>query len=578
MKLVYKNYNIMSLKKLNIKIGLLILLIALSMSSCDDALEEEVYSSFETEVFFETAAAAELALYGVYDILASRSLYGESYLLYFNGSTDEERFWRQNRGFSHDLLANYQIQESNEQLGLVWTDLYAGIYRSNLVIDRVTVLRDNLVDSGGTSDEDIIEIAGLNNVLGDLHFLRGFMYFQLVKTWGDVPLRLKSELSFEDLRIERTPQVEIYKQIEKDMLKGILLLPDVPNVVNTARISKTAAQGILARVYLKWAGFPVQDASKYEKAAAQAYAVVNSGYHELNAVMEIPEVGAPFDHPFPQVFKNYSDNKYDLKESMFEIHFSFPADVTVDAGKVGTWHGIKAHTNSSYKRAAPRRYVLPTFYDSFEVGDEARRDWSISQFEIKSNDDFVAVNRTKYEWGVGKFRRYLMPTKSPNHNEEAMNWPIIRYADVLLMFAESVNETIEHGGTLPSGATIDMAYEAVNKVRRRARMQDPNIADGALDLTGGAGDGFRLQLRKERSWELCFENQRRQDLIRWGILIETVRQTGTDLENDGMDTSSFYYPASTIEDKHVLMPIPFSAEISQNPDVLNTDSSNNGYR
>jgi hypothetical protein len=218
--------------------------------------------------------------------------------------------------------------------------------------------------------------------------------------------------------------------------------------------------------------------------------------------------------------------------------------------------------------------ALPSFFESFEADDTARRDWSIAQFEIKSNDDFVAITNN-LNYSAGKFRRYLMTNFSTSNNYDAMNWPVIRYADVLLMLAESVNETLENGGALPAGVTLTEAYEAINQVRRRARMLDPNSPEAGVDLSGGAGETFRQQIRNERSWELCFENQRKPDLIRWGILEQTIKQTGTDLANIGIDVDSNYLP---ILPRHVLMPIPFSAEISQNPDILNTDPTNNGYR
>jgi hypothetical protein len=221
--------------------------------------------------------------------------------------------------------------------------------------------------------------------------------------------------------------------------------------------------------------------------------------------------------------------------------------------------------------------ALPTFLESFEADDTARRDWSVAQFEIDRNHNFVAITNN-LNYSAGKFRRYLMTTLSPTNNYDAMNWPVIRYADVLLMLAESVNETLENGGALPAGVTLTEAYEAINQVRRRARMLDPNSPDVGIDLSGGGGESFRQQIRNERSWELCFENQRRPDLIRWGILEQTVQQAGTDLANIGIDVGSNYLPASNILPRHVLMPIPFSAEISQNPDILNTDPTNNGYR
>jgi hypothetical protein len=578
MSLVYKIRNKMATKTMKFTIGICVMSLVFLTISCQDSLEEEVYSSYTSDDFFVDAASSELGLIGIYDHLSSKDLFSRDYMLEFDGSNDEERYWRQNRGLMDDLLANYQVEETNAQLGLTWAAFYKTIYRANLVIDKVTILVKNLENSSSLSDKQISELKRLKVTLAEAHFLRGFLYFEVVKVWGDVPLRLKSQLTFNDLKMERTPQLQVYQQIEKDMLAGIPQLPQASMVSAPYRMNQGAARGVLARFYLKWAGYPLKDVSKFQKAAEQTYAVITSGQHALNPVVKPVEIGAPFNHPFPQVFRNYSENVYDLKESMFEIHFSYPGESENDGSYVGAWHGVQSHDLSIYGRGASRRYALPTFYDSFEADDTARRDWSISQFEIKSDNSFVALPRSGLKWGVGKFRRYLMPKLSPNLNVDAMNWPVLRYADVLLMFAESVNETIISGGVLPAGASVDMAYEAVNEVRRRARMLDPKAPNVSIDLKGGAGEAFRKQLYKERSWELCFENHRRQDLIRWGILVETVRQTGVKLAAVGVNVTRDYLPAATIQNKHVLMPIPFNAEISQNPLILITDPTNNGYR
>lgn len=418
----------------------------------------------------------------------------------------------------------------------------------------------------------------LDLVIAEAQFLRGFMYFQLVRNWGDVPLKLSSVAELDDLQSQRTPKEKVYEQIEKDLLAAIAVLPEASKVTNAARINKGAARGILARIYLSWAGFPIQDTSKFTKAAEQALAVVNSGEHALNSLIEKLSVGAPYDQPFPQVFKNLADKVNELKESMWEIHFSFGIGTRFDASTVGVWHGIIQDTRSKYKRGDPRRYALPTFYDSFEKDDTLRRNWSIAQFRIDKDDNFIAEDRNRLRWGVGKFRRYLIQNPSPDNNFDVMNWPIIRYADVLLMLAESIYETTQNGGTLPAGANMDLAYEAINRVRRRARNFDPHLPQDRVDLKGGEGIDFRQQIRNERKWELCFENQRRHDLIRWGTLVETVQATGVAMKKAKYTWPHAYFPAANIQDRHVLLPIPFAAEISQNPAVLKTDPTNNGYR
>ncbi|MCY4297830.1 MAG: RagB/SusD family nutrient uptake outer membrane protein [Flavobacteriaceae bacterium] len=541
------------------------------MSHCEDFLEEEAFTTFIGDSFFEDVGSAELAMVGVYNTLSSNDLYASNYVIAFHTGTDIDRYYRQGVGNPSDLLANYEIQEFNKDIGRAWATLYQGISRANIAIDGITKLRDQAADEGSQT------VQQYNHFLGDVYFLRAFFYFQLVKNWGDVPLRLTPNVSLDELAIERSPKEEVYQQIESDMLQAIELLPSASNVSNKGRINQGAAQGILTRIYLHWAGNPIQDETKYIKAVEQAWAVVNSGEHALNPVVEKPPIGAPFDHEFPEVFANYSYGNFDLKESMWEVHFSFVGNNAQNGSSIGTWFGVKQHTNSSYKRGTPRRYPLPTFYDSFEEGDSLRRDWSISQFEINARDQFVPTNN-ELGYGVGKFRRYLIPSPSTTNNVDKMNWPVIRYADVLLMLAEGIVEVLDNGGSLPSGVSLDTALESINQVRRRARIKNPLSPNDEIDLSGLDMDQLRTQIRKERAWELCFENVRRPDLIRWGTLVSTVRETGAQMQERGYDLQRIYRPSLFISPIHNQLPIPFAEEISQNPAVLNTDPSNNGYR
>ena len=588
MKFLQKNKTKKTLKSLQLKAKLLVIFSALVLLSCEDRLGEEVYSVYYAENFYNDVSTAELGMWGVYDVLGTKDTYGENYTFYMQGSTDESRHWRHDFNEARDLLANYDQKQGNLILSTVWFKFYEGVARANDVIDQVTVLRDKLQTKEFPSKEEQETLDGYNNVLGDTHFLRAFIYFQLTKTWGDVPLRLHNPTSFEDIAIQRAPQLEVYEQIEEDFLTAISLLPEAPFVKNEMRISKSAAKGILARFYLKWAGKPLEDTTKFAKAAEQTNDIIKGGIHSLNTVVAKTGFGGEeFDKPFPQVFKNYSDKVFDYKESMFEIHFKVIGTYNPDGGAIGSLYGVNSKTGSFASRSATRTIPLPTFWESFEEGD-LRKDWSIVNFEIQADNTFLDVgNFTSKKLGIGKFRRYLISgvENTVNMNDEEMSWPVLRYADVLLMFAESVNETIIHGGVLPAGVTRSEAYDAVNEIRARA------YGSSDENLTVKDYEGFKEQIEQERSWELCFEGVRRNDLIRWGKLIKTVRDTG-DLLHAGAEDETYYKfnrnadgiyeihseytPARNIKDHHVLQPIPLT-EISQNPLIMITDPTNNGF-
>ncbi|MEQ9289625.1 MAG: RagB/SusD family nutrient uptake outer membrane protein [Cyclobacteriaceae bacterium] len=568
-------------KILKIRLCLIISMVLLFSSSCSDLVEEEVYSSFTADNFFQDGVSAEMGMFGIYDVITSANMYGNRYILVMNSNTDHERHWRQNRGLVDDLMANFQHSETNSAIGQMWAAFYEAVNRANVAIDGITPLYEQLTAKNNLNQSEAQELTRITHALGESHLLRGFVYFQLVKTWGDVPLKLNSKPSLDQLKTERTDKVLIYEQIEKDLVKAIDLMPEASEALSVGRANKGAARGILSRVYLNWAGFPINDVSKYPLAAEQSLAVIQSGQHALNPEIVKLTIGAPFDGMFPKIFLNLAEKVFDNTENMWELHYAYPGESGADAGLIGSWYGVLQNTRSSYKRGAPRTYMLPSFYDSFEAGDSLRRDWSVATFEIRSNDEFREIQRTGTalpKWGIGKYRRYLMPVKSPNNNTEAMNWPVVRYADVLLMYAEAVNESLLNGQTLPAGASLAQAYDGVNQIRRRARNLPLNTPDARVDRTGGGGEQFRQEVRDERSWELCSEGQRHADLVRWGIYVQTVKETGQTVVDMGYTNNDQYIAGDFIQDHHIYHPIPFAAEISQNPDILNTDPTNNGYR
>ena len=145
------------------------LMLSLAVFSCDDLLEEEVYDAFTGDGFFTSVESSELGLFGIYDILSDRMMYGQDYLLYFQQGSDHARHWRTKRGNDDDKLVNYEILETNSKIGNVWRTSYNGVYRTNLVIDQVTLLRDAPTNNN--------ELASYNNILGDAHFLKSWQCY-----------------------------------------------------------------------------------------------------------------------------------------------------------------------------------------------------------------------------------------------------------------------------------------------------------------------------------------------------------------------------------------------------------------
>src|SRR5690606_16826076 len=182
--------------------------------------------------------------------------------------------------------------------------------------------------------------------------------------------------------------------------------------------------------------------------------------------------------------------------------------------RVGYTNGMFAHQNSFYNKAQPAMAAFPTYYFEFKEGD-LRRDVTIANYAI-SNDSKHQLN-TYSSHTIGKFRVNWKADQGVSAAQRNINWIHLRYADVLLMYAEAENE-------LANGPT-GVAKEMLEQVRLRAFGGDR----AKIGSTPGSYEGFKEAIIQERKLELGFEGWRRTDLIRWGILYEKLTQTKKDL-------------------------------------------------
>jgi hypothetical protein bacD2_05395 len=286
---------------------------------------------------------------------------------------------------------------------------------------------------------------------------------------------------------------------------------------------------------------------------------------------------------------------WDESESLIEVSFYAPSVTGVSAndpcGRIGKWNGVQASGIRSVRNAGNWR-VIPTFLRDWKDHDKDKR-WELSFADYK-----YGKNKTTGEDGVKlvlseggtiedaieddakeSLKKTYVDNVCPRKwdteyyvndanylidgNLSNINWYILRYADVLLLYAEALNEWNQ-------GPT-DEAYEAINMVRRRGFGLPVETASSDADLSGLSYDQFQQAIRDERAYELAFEGQRRQDLVRWGIYYESIQQTAKDL-NEWYSKGSEYYVCSeyTYKDKNELLPIPqrdmdLMTQFQQNP-------------
>ena len=308
-----------------------------------------------------------------------------------------------------------------------WGNLYEAINRAN-------VLLENLDRSNATA-------AVKDQIRGEALFLRAYYHFVLVGYWGDVPLKLQSTQAATDVNIARTPAAQVYAQVIKDMTTAEGLLKNGSEWGNSGRISKTAAAGrALPREYVRRR--PPQ---------------------RRQQVRRRPHLGPEGDElgparAEPRLFADFQERKladvYELREAMWEVEFNGTGVGSIynEAGRFGSTLGVR--NDIADKGFMQGTYVATGVqYALYGTGD-LRRDWNIATYYYPSYDATKGPTAyaSTYIWGryINKWRRENETYRPYAKNLGPTNWPLLRYADVLLMFAEAENEV--NGGPTAAGA------------------------------------------------------------------------------------------------------------------------------
>jgi hypothetical protein len=551
------------------KILLFFLAAAVALSSISCSLKENVYTQTD-ETFVKDASMAETVLYGLYRKLGVDGIYGLNLSMIFNFSTDESKpegstlVGMRIEGFNAFNSASTYVQQS-------WQALYSAVYDTNYYIEMI----NRKMSEFNENDQKKAQI-----YLAEAHAIRGLLYFELVRWFGNVPLVTStSESSKKAEEFKQADPVKVYEQIETDLKYAVEVLPytteDNIRGNNSFRMSKGAALGILAKVYATWAGYPLMDESKWALAAETAGTLVNSNKHALLS-------------DFDQLWKNSGANVWDPTESLLELSYWSPLTTVESSGRIGNFNGVRAvagglrngnHGHNVFWYFNPtfltgwkdykldKRFAI-TYADYQYTKDAGRQCYCLKTVDgVKNSEvsflmawegthkDYNDSWRTIYSYRLTN-RKWDTEIYVPDENYQVdnnytnINWYVLRYSDVLLLYAEALNEVND-------GPTAE-AYEAVNMVRRRGFGQDITTASEDADLDAGLSyEEFQKAIRDERAWELAGEGHRRQDLIRWGIYYDTVMETYQNLGSWYPTASNYFLGGEyTIKGKHELLPIP----------------------
>jgi hypothetical protein len=499
--------------------------------SCHKFLDTKPQDFISPVNYYKTEEDLNRALTGVYDRLGDMRLYTRGM---FSFMVFSDEFYI--KGGTSGINSN-RIDASTLELNRQWEAIYTGIERANMLLENM----DQADVSAEFSDE----------IKGQALFLRGYYYFLLVDQYGAVPLKLSYTKSPTEAPLAPSSIAEVYEQITKDMKDAENLVKPISDYGFNGRISRTAVQGILARVYLTMAGFPLRDQAKYADAKAYAQKVMESGEHSLN-----PD--------YKQIFINHSQEKYDIKEGLWEIEFGGTNQGTIrEGGSLGSYLGIFS-TNIDSGYGYDLIHANRKLWNAYEPND-LRRDWAIAPYRfVTTGNNTSRVNWAAnqiYERSAGKWRREYETVIPRNKDFNGTNFPMLRYADVLLMFAEADNE-------INNGASA-AGYIALNEVRRRGYGKPVSQANASIDIAPGLSkDAFRQVIQNERLRELSFEGIRKHDLVRWGIYVKAMQELIPQYEADmpAALRPAGLAQARNITERNVLFPVP-NSEITINPNM-----------
>ena len=497
------------MKKIKYILGLSALV--LSLASCQDWLDMPSESKADSNSIFQSVGRAEMATVGAYASLHTQEL---GYQLL--EGTDE--------AVSNESNSKYDVSNYNytNLTGLV-SGTYTAMYKA---IEYANVCIKNIPDMKGATES---EQAKINGLLGEALAIRAYAYWNVVRFYGDVPyssIPTSDATTFSSSRVSRDT---IYDHCISDLQRAVELLPwQSESYVSTPeRFTKNSAYGILARVALYAAGYSLRwdlsqipyqastmavaqrsDASRvrelYQIAANACKAVIDKGE---NGLLE----------NYDEIFRNLGNQTYN-KETMLEYGWygANSADV-----RTGYTNGIPTSGNDNSEgglgKGGSQMFAYPTLFFSYDEGDQ-RRDVSVCNYGLKLAKGNNSYQMETYNgMGVGKYRINWKSSRGSSDSKRDINFPLLRYSDVLLMYAEALNE-------LNNGATAD-AVNAVKQVRLRAfRNDESKIGSIPTDY-----QEFKDYIINERKLELSNEGLRKTDLCRWGILYDHLTAEKTRL-------------------------------------------------
>jgi starch-binding outer membrane protein, SusD/RagB family len=475
--------------------AVIVLFIALlSTAGCKKYTEVEPVSQYSVAQAFSDVSNAFNAVVGAYDELQGDNGYGIRISMYYPYDSDE--------GIAAGGIDNgrrgvgrYQLLLTNAELTNPFRQLYRGLEKANLCIEQIPQMKQY---STGTDAEK----KELRRLHGESLVLRAQFLFQLILNWGDVPAPLIPAYRQTELFIPQTNRDSTYDKIIADLATAADLLPWRTEVARNERITKAVAKALRARIALFRGGYSLRQNAQMERRTdfLTYYQIAKKECEELMARRDQHTLNPNFEN----IWRNVTSFVYDPQgELIFEVGAG-GGNGNSDS-RMGNYDGPNLSNASRYGAGGGGIVILPNYFYSFDSVD-TRRDVTITHYQVTAANNIKSQRRLG-ELNTGKYRRdWRVPLLPGTVLNVGYNWCMIRFSDVLLMYAEAVNE-------INNGPTPE-AIAAFEEVRKRGYRGNT----GLIGVTPATKTAFFNAIVNERYLEFGHEGTRKYDLLRWNLL------------------------------------------------------------
>ena len=504
-------------------------ILLMSTAGCSDFLDENDPSNLTPVSFYTIPDHAEAAIASTYSGLR---FYGDGAGIFsanwqmleaVTGTATTET------GQNSDLNNLYSLSYDPNTGHIVnwWNGLYRIIANANLAIEKIPGI-------------PFTDTAHQKRLMGEAHFLRAWAYFTAVRLWGDIPLITTPQTAAsEDFYPSRTSTELVYNLIVEDLKTAESA--GLAQSGTNGRVTQMAVKSLLSSVYLTMAGYPLQKGqSYYQLAADKSLEVIN--YSKANPAAI-------------NLFENYGQLRDETLKNRVEHIFQIQYNTSVAGFPLGDYFpNMKAVT---YNGPGGTGSTVPTlsFYNSFEEGDLRTKDqqgWFYSTYFTNGTGERFDLG-APYVFKYFNQRALGAPGLSPTRNNN-LNVNLIRFAEVLLIYAEASNEV---------GGPNQEAYDALKRIRTRAELTTPEL--GSFNQ-----NSFREAIWKERWHEFCYEGITWYDMVR---LRKVFNETTKGFDNFVGHKNLNVGGGVALQEKHLLFPLG-RQEMQNNP---NLKPQNPGY-